>query len=307
MTGTKATLGIALGSGGARGWAHIGVLAALEEAKLPPDIVCGTSIGAVIGAVHLAGHLGEFAKFVRRLTRLRVSQFFDLKLGAGGMIAGRRVSKVLQPMLRETRIEALPRRFGCVATDLATGEEVWLREGRVLDAVAASYAIPGLFPSIQLGGRWLFDGALTNPVPASLARALGADVVVAVDVNAGILAPLAFETDQVSLPAQRSISGGFMRRMLERRQGGPSAFGAMSRALQIMQTRMSRIRLAEDPPAIMLRPEVGRIGPLEFYRAEECIAAGEAAVRAVLPALREAVAERPGFDLERHLQRKPGD
>ncbi len=303
---TQAGLGIALGSGGARGWAHIGVLAALSEAKLAPEIVCGTSIGAVIGAVYLTGQFGEFTKYARRLTRLRVSQFFDFKLGAGGMIAGNRVRKILQPMLRETRIEALPHRFGCVATDVATGEEVWLREGRTLDALAASYAIPGLFPAIQIGGRWLFDGALTNPVPASLARALGADVVVAVDVNAGLLAPLAFESDQVSLPGRRGIAGGLMRRMLERRKGGPSAFGAMSRSLQIMQTRMSRIRLAEDPPAIVLRPEVGHVGPLEFYRAAECIEAGAAAVEANLPALREAVAQR-AFDLEAHLTAKPGD
>ena len=302
----RASLGIALGSGGARGWAHIGVLAALEEAKLAPEIVCGTSIGAVIGAIHVVGKLGEFERIVRRLNRLRVSQFFDFKLGAGGVIAGNRVVKVLHTLLRETRIEALPRRFGCVATDVATGEEVWLREGRLIDALAASYAIPGLFPAMQLGGRWLFDGALTNPVPASLARALGADVVVAVDVNAGLLAPPTFETDQVSLPDRRGIAGGFMRRMLARRKGGPSAFGAMSRSLQIMQTRMSRIRLAEDPPAIVLRPEVGRIGPLEFYRAEESIAAGAAAVHANLPALREAVAQR-AFDLEAHLHTKPGD
>ncbi|HUK58591.1 MAG TPA: patatin-like phospholipase family protein [Stellaceae bacterium] len=302
----RATLGIALGSGGARGWAHIGVLAALAEAKLAPDIVCGTSIGAVIGAIHLTGQLGEFTKYVRRLTRLRVSQFFDFKLGAGGMIAGNRVLKVLQPILRDTRIEALPRRFGCVATDVATGEEVWLREGRLIDALAASYAIPGLFPSVPIGGRWLFDGALTNPVPASLTRALGAEIVVAVDVNAGILAPLTFESDQVSLPGRRSIAGGLIRRMLERRKGGPSAFGAMSRSLQIMQTRMSRIRLAEDPPALVLRPEVGRVGPLEFYRADECIEAGAAAVRASLPALREAVAQR-AFDLGAHLAKKPGD
>jgi len=289
MTG-KARLGIALGSGGARGWAHIGVLLALEEARIAPEIVCGTSIGAVIGAVHLAGQLGEFARYVRRLNRLRVSQFFDFKLGAGGMIAGRRVLKVLRPILREARIEALPRRFGCVATDLATGEEVWLREGRIMDALAASYAIPGLFPPVHLGGRWLFDGALSNPVPASLARALGADVVIAVDVNASLMAPPPFDADEVTLPGRRGIAGGLMRRMFARRKGGPSPFGAISRSLQIMQTRMSRIRLAEDPPAVLLCPEVGEVRPLEFYRAGECIEAGGRAMQKALPALREALA-----------------
>jgi NTE family protein len=285
VTDTKARLGIALGSGGARGWSHIGVLAALEAATLAPDIVCGTSIGAVIGAVHLTGHLGEFGHLVRRLTRLRVSQYFDFKLSAGGVIAGNRVLKVLQAMLRDARIEALPRRFGCVATDLATGEEVWLREGRVMDALRASYAIPGLFPPVQLGGRWLFDGALSNPVPASLCRALGADVVIAVDVNANIMAPLRFDADTAGLPERRGIIGSMLRR-----KGGPSPFAAISRSLQIMQTRMARIRLAEDPPALLLRPEVGRIGPLEFYRADECIEAGAASVQAALPALREVLA-----------------
>jgi NTE family protein len=281
-------LGIALGSGGARGWAHIGVLLALEEAKLAPDIVAGTSIGAVIGAIHLAGQLAGFGDYVRRLTRVRLGPFFDFKIGAGGMIAGKRVIKVLQPILRERRIEDLPQAFGCVATDLATGDEVWLREGRIIDALAASYAIPGLFPPIALQGRWLFDGALVNPVPVSLARALGADAVIAVDVNAGLLAPLGLASDEPALPERPGIGRALTRAYFGHRKGAPSAFGALARSLQIVQTRLSRIRLAEDPPAVVLRPEVGRIGPLEFHRAGECIEAGAASVRAALPALREA-------------------
>lgn len=287
-------LGVALGSGGARGWAHIGILKALEAAKLEPDIVCGTSIGAVIGALFAVGRLADFAEYLRRLNRVRLSQFFDFKFGAGGMIAGNRVLKVLQPLFRETRIEDLPRGFGCVATDLASGDEVWLREGRILDALRASYAIPGLFPPAQIGGRWLFDGAFVNPVPVSLARALGADVIVAVDVNAGILAPLAFEADQPGLPPRRGIGQGLIRAYFGHRKGGPSSFGVLARSLQIVQTRLSRIRLAEDPPALVLRPEVGHIGPLEFHRAGECIAAGEAAAREALPLLREALRAQAG-------------
>ena len=282
-------LGVALGSGSARGWAHIGVLNALAAAELEPDIVCGTSIGAVIGALFLVGRLPDFADYLRRLNRVRLSQFFDFKFGAGGMIAGNRVLKVLQPIFRETRIEDLPRRFGCVATDLASGDEVWLRDGRILDALRASYAIPGLFPPAQLGGRWLFDGAFVNPVPVSLARALGADAIVAVDVNAGILAPLAFEADQPGLPPRRGIGQGLIRAYFGHRKGGPSSFGVLARSLQIVQTRLSRIRLAEDPPAVVLRPEVGHIGPLEFHRAAECMAAGEAAAQAALPLIREAL------------------
>jgi NTE family protein len=287
-------LGIALGSGGARGWAHIGVLRALEEAKLIPDVMCGTSIGAVIGALALKGALGDFAQFVSRLNRVRLSQFFDFKIGAGGIIGGNRVYKALEKMLGATRFEQMPRPFGCVATDLATGDEVWLREGRVLDALRASYAIPGLFPPAQLGGRWLFDGAFVNPVPVSLARALGADVVIAVDVNAGILAPFAFEADQPELGTRGGLLGqGLVRAYFGRRKGGPSTFGVMTRALQLAQTRLSRIRLAEDPPSLVLRPEVGRIGPLEFHRGVECIAAGAAAVEAALPQIRATLGAAP--------------
>jgi NTE family protein len=287
-------LGIALGSGGARGWAHIGVLSALAQAKLEPDIVCGTSIGAVIGAIFLAGGLPEFARYVRRMNRVRLSQYFDFKFGAGGMIAGNRVMKKLQTIFRDGRIEDLPRIFGCVATDLSSGDEVWLREGRVLDALAASYAIPGLFPPVQLGRRWLFDGAFVNPVPVSLARALGAGVTVAVDVNSGILAPLAFEGEEPDLPGRRVIGQGLIRAFFGHRKGGPSSFGVMGRSLQIVQTRLSRIRLAEDPPAVVIRPQVAHIGPMEFHRAGACIEAGEAAARAALPLIREALrAARP--------------
>jgi len=286
-------LGLALGSGGARGWAHIGVLSALAQVKVEPDIVCGTSIGAVIGAIALAGGLPDFAAYVRRMNRVRLSQYFDFKFGAGGMIAGRRVLKRLQPIFRDGRIEDLPRSFACVATDLSNGDEVWLREGRVLDALHASYAIPGLFPPAQLGGRWLIDGAFVNPVPVSLARALGAGVIVAVDVNAGLLAPLAFESDEPELPGRRVIGQGLIRAFFGHRKGGPSSFGVMARSLQIVQTRLSRIRLAEDPPAVVIRPQVGHIRPMEFHRAAECIDAGAAAAQAALPLIREALRAGP--------------
>lgn len=285
-------LGIALGSGGARGWAHIGVVLALAEAGITPDIACGTSVGAVIGALAIAGKLPEFALYTRRLTRVRLSQLFDFKFGSGGIIAGNRLLKVLNSIFANGTIERLPRPFACVATDLATGDEVWLRHGRIVDALRASYAIPGLFPPAQIGGRWLMDGALVNPVPVSLARALGADVVIAVDVNAGLLAPLSFDDDQLGLGERGAIGAGFMR-YFGRRKSGPNPFGVIARSLQIGATRLSRIRLAEDPPALVLRPDVGHIGPLEFHRASAGIAAGEMAVRAALPAIRELLSPRP--------------
>ncbi len=286
--------GLALGSGGARGWAHIGVLHVLAEEGLAPDILCGTSIGAVIGALHLVGKLPDFADFTRRLNRLRLSQFFDFKIGAGGVIGGGRVLKVLEGIFAGATIQSLPRTFACVATDLASGDEVWLTEGRITEALRASYAIPGLFPPVEIGKRWLMDGALVNPIPVSLARALGAETIIAVDVNAGILAPMRSDEDQLDR-ARRGT--GFTRGLFGRRKGGHSTLGVLTRSFQIAQTRLSRIRLAQDPPAIVLCPDVGHIGPLEFYRAGECIAAGEAAVRQSLPAIAAALGAargRPG-------------
>jgi len=286
-------IGVALGSGGARGWSHIGVLRALDAAGLAPDIVCGTSIGAVVGALHLTGALGDFAQFVRRMNRARLSQYFDFTFSAGGIIAGKRVLQVLQPIFGDSAIEDLPRGFACVATDLANGDEVWLRSGRIIDALRASYAIPGLFPPVHRDGRWLMDGALVNPLPVSLCRALGAEVIIAVDVNAGILAPMRLDDGQLALTGRGGGLGfaGFMRGYFGRRRGAPSTFGVLTRSLQISQTRLSRIRLAEDPPAVVLRPEVGHVGPLEFYRARECIAAGERAVAEALGTIADLAGE----------------
>ncbi len=287
------TIGVALGSGGARGWAHIGVLRVLEDAGIAPAIVCGTSVGAVIGALYAAGRLPDFAQFNRRITRVRLSQYFDFKLGAGGIIGGGRVLKALVPQFGNATIETLARQFACVATDLGSGDEVWLRSGPVLAALSASYAIPGLFPPVEIDGRWLVDGALVNPVPVSPCRALGADLVIAVDVNAGLLAPMRADENQIALAEPGAIAArgpSFVRGYFRRRKGGPSTFGVVTRSLQISQTRLSRIRLAEDPPEIVLRPEVGHIGPLDFHRGSECIAAGERAAARALPAIVQALA-----------------
>ncbi len=176
-------VGLALGSGVARGWAHIGVLRALVRAGITPDIVCGTSIGALIGGVYLAGRIDALEAWARRLNKVRLGRLFDLQFGNGGLIAGRRILQVFDRELREQTIQDLPRRFACVTTEFGTGHEIWLQSGNLLDAARASYAVPGLFPPIYLDGRWLFDGALVNPVPVSVCRALGARIVIAVNLN----------------------------------------------------------------------------------------------------------------------------
>src|SRR5258708_27136682 len=188
-------IGLALGSGGARGWAHIGVLRALERNGIKPDIVCGTSIGALIGGVYLGGRLDELEAWARRLNRLRLSRLFDLQLGYGGLIMGRRIMEIFDRELKHCAIEDLPARFACVTTEYGTGHEVWLQNGNLLEAVRASYALPGLFAPVKVDGRWLLDGALVNPVPVSVCRALGARVVIAVNLNSDAFGPRTSATE----------------------------------------------------------------------------------------------------------------
>jgi len=287
------TIGIALGSGVARGWGHIGVLRVLASEGVVPDFVCGTSIGALIGAVYLGGALNHLEAWALKLTKARMGRLFDFDFGHGGIIAGRRILRILHPALLEASIDDLHKPFVCVATDLNTGHEVWLREGSVVDALRASYAIPGLFPPVENGARWLVDGALVNPVPVSVCRALGADLTIAVNLNADVFGPAPAGEDALELE-QRNVAEeggrlGFLRDYFRRRNGTPSTFSVLARSLHIVQDRISRARLAADPPDVMIAPRLGHIGYLEFNRAEECIAAGEDAARQALPRIREAI------------------
>jgi NTE family protein len=289
----KARIGIALGSGVARGWGHIGVLRVLESEGIVPDLVCGTSIGALIGAVHLGGGTDALEHWALKLTKARMSRLFDFDFGQGGIIAGRRILRIFHPSLLETSIDELARPFVAVATDLNTGHEVWLSEGSVIDAVRASYAIPGLFPPVARDGRWLVDGALVNPVPVSVCRAMSAELTIAVNLNADVFGPAPAGEDALDLEqrdvAESGAGPGFIRGYFRRRNGTPSTFGVLARSLHIVQDRISRARLAGDPPDVTIAPRLGHVGYLEFHRAAECIAAGEEATRLALPRIREAM------------------
>ena len=283
----RCKVGIALGSGAARGWAHIGVLRTLENAGIVPDIVCGTSIGAVAGALYVVGRLSRLEEWACRLNRVRLGRLFDFHSG-GGIIAGRRIARSLRPSLADTTIEALPRRFACVATDLRTGEEVWLQRGSVIDALRASYAVPGIFPPVEIDGRRLVDGALANPVPISLCRALGATLVIGVDVSTHV-APNAADDEAEGRLDLGTRRRGLLHGYFSQDNAGVSAFGVLTRSLNIIQDRISQLRLAENPPDVMICLRAGQIGPLDFDRAAECIAAGEVAAQQMLPAVRSAL------------------
>lgn len=295
-------IGLALGSGIARGWAHIGVLRALMRAGITPDIVCGTSIGALVGGVYLGGHLDRLEEWALSLNRLRMARYLDVQLGGGGLIGGRRLTALLREALGDMSVESLPFPFAAVATELATGQEVWLQRGHLVDAIRASYALPGIFTPVQIDGRWLVDGALVNPVPVSVCRALGARLVIAVNLNAdtfgkGRVAAAGEEGDDFDLfvqngeemPTSPHGAAALMRQFLGQSRSAPSMFGVMVGALNIMQDRLSRSRLAGDPADVTVSPRLGPIGLLEFHRAEEAMAEGASAMDRALPELRDAV------------------
>jgi NTE family protein len=285
-------IGLALGGGAARGWAHIGVLRALLRAGIRPDIIAGTSIGAVVGGCYVAGHLDELEDFARELTRRRVLGYLDFNLTGTGLITGQRLCERLEKHLGNCKIEDLNRRFTAVATEIGTGHEVWLSRGNLVEAVRASYALPGVFRPVKIDGRWLFDGALVNPIPISVCRALGARYVIAVNLNIDISSRGTISSNVGPLPGMNveeaepqpvtGKNGVAVRRLLQRQLFGkgeeaPGISTVMVDAFNIVQDRIARSRLAGDPPDAMISPRLHGIGLFDFHRADELIERGEAA------------------------------
>ena len=288
-------IGLALGGGAARGWAHIGVVRALVAAGIKPDIVMGTSIGAVVGGCHVANRLDDLEDFARSLTKRRVFGYLDFNLAGTGLISGQKLCDRLETHLTDVRIEDLDRRFTAVATEIGSGHEVWLSRGRLVDAIRASYALPGIFKPVKIDGRWLFDGALVNPIPVSVCRALGARYVIAVNLNYDISSRSAAanavidhaENAQAARPEagpgiEKSGIGArwlLTRQLFGRGDDVPGISTVMVDALNIVQDRIARSRLAGDPPDALISPRLHGIGLFDFHKADDLIQRGEAAAR----------------------------
>ena len=304
----KNKFALALGGGAARGWAHIGVLRALSEAGLKPDIVAGTSIGAIVGGHYAAGRLRELEAFVRPLTRRGVFSYLDLSVSGSGLIAGQRLFDRFDDHLNGLSIEKLPTKFVAIATELATGHEVWLRRGRVTDAVRASSAIPGIVRPVRLNGRWLVDGSLVNPIPVSVCRALGARAVIAVNLvgdvfgRGGILIEEDLESDIEPVVNEKirmsEWNGRAALKLLHRQlfgsriEAAPGITSVILNSFSIVHDRIARARLMGDPPDLLIAPDLTGIGVFDFHRAEEMIARGEAAVQPQLAAIERYVNTR---------------
>ena len=250
MTGPR--LGLALGCGSARGWAHIGVIRGLAEHGLEPHVVAGASVGALVAAAYASGRLDALESWVRTLTQREVWHLVDTSFRGGGVMTGNRLMDTIAARIGDPPIEELGRRFAAVATDLHTGEEVWIRTGPVMTAVRASSGVPGLFTPTWYLDRWLIDGGVVNPLPVSVCRALGADIVIAVDLS-------------------RSVQQGDPAAL---RSAQPSMLEAMGNAVNIMQDAITRNRLVIDPADLVLHPVLDHFALMDFHRAVEAIELG---------------------------------
>jgi NTE family protein len=302
-------VGIVLGAGAARGWAHIGAIQELIAMGVSPDIVVGASAGAVVGGCFAAGRLPQLEAFTRSLTKRRVFGLMDVSFSGGGLIGGNRLRTRLTESLGGIDIEDLPIRFASVATEVGTGHEIWLKNGPLIDAMCASYALPGIFEPVRWGGRWLMDGALVNPVPVNVARALGAEKVIAINLSADVLTRGTaiqdlqhfIEEAQTEVAASGARTGGLLSRGagLLRRQfasgasGAPGIASVMADAFNITQDRIMRSRLAGDPPDVLITARMSKIGLFEFHRADELIALGKEAARKAIDEIREHIDLEP--------------
>ena len=300
----RPVVGLALGGGAARGFAHIGILRTLIARGIIPDVVVGTSIGAAVGGAYVAGHLDQFEEWAMSLQPRSVLGYLDIQLNGSGLIGGGKLAAQLEEAIGKRTIEELPIKFAAVATEVTTGHEIWLTRGGLVDAIRASYALPGIFSPVSVGDRWLVDGALVNPVPVSVARALGAEIVIAVNLNADgfghgtTIAAHGATPEVVPVASEPSPKTGFgkifssektVKREFFGGIGRPGISTVMVEAFNIMQDRITRARLAGDPPDVLISPRVGGIGWFDFHRAAEIMAHGTRAAERTVESIEEAI------------------
>lgn len=331
-------VGIALGSGAARGWSHIGVIQALEELGVNIDIIAGCSIGAYVGAAYSHGKLPALSDWVQNLTEWQVISLMGVGFQRGGLVSGQKVFAALDQLFTAPTFDQLDKPFAAVATDLYSGKEVDFRQGSVVEAVRASCAIPGLFPPVLLNNRWLVDGAVVNPVPVNMCRLMGADIVIAVNLSADFR-PQSLSGNSVDHGNNQKKTSDFFNRsksqikqwfskdnksatnqesnlntLTDMNQSllndacneildpvnigsinqsenldqppqnvppAPSIINTMTGSLDILTARVTRSRLAGDPPDILIEPQLRDFGMMEFYRASELIAEGQNSVKRI--------------------------
>jgi NTE family protein len=282
---TDLKIGLALGSGSSRGWSHIGIINALSELGITPDIICGTSVGSLVGASYVTGNMDKLEAWACSLTKFDVARFIDINMSMTGFVNTERFHDFLNENIASDMevIEDLTKIFAAVSTDLETGREIWLRKGSLIQAVWASMALPGLFPAIRNNNRWLVDGGLVNP---------GADIVIAVNLNGDIVGKHIEKVDTVN-KQNNGVVGKISELVKEYTnlsflgpeddEQTPSLLDAIAGSVNITQDRITRSRMAGDPPDIVFSPKLSHIGLLELYRADEAISEGRKCVQRKMP------------------------
>lgn len=300
-TGPK--IGLVLGSGASRGWSHIGVIKALLKEGIEPDIVCGTSVGAMIGACYLAGNLQKLERWVLDSTRKDVLKFFNVKWSQSGFVDSKQLEKFLHENVagRDVQIESLSKPYAAIATNLYNGREVWFKKGNLVHAVTASMALPGLFPAVKDDNQWLVDGGLVDPVPVSVCRAMGADIVIAINLNSDIVGKRTTKKVEQKPLDKKGVLHNLKKTTKEvsnnifndsdKDEETPGSFVSITNSINIVQDRITRSRLAGDPAEVVISPKLARIGMLEFHRAAEAIEEGQKCVQNRLDEIRKVMDE----------------
>ncbi|MEM7069463.1 MAG: patatin-like phospholipase family protein [Pseudomonadota bacterium] len=293
----KPPISLALGGGAARGWAHIGVMRAIDEAEIPVSMIAGTSIGALVGGCYLAGKLDELEDFARSITRTNILRYMDFAIRASGLISGVRLADRMDSEIGHLNIEDLDRRFVAIATDIATGAEIWIENGSLSHGIRASYALPGVFQPVEHFGKQLVDGALVNPVPVSACRAFEEPIVIAVNLSSDVMGRSSVvrsqtltssNTPQPSREAEGTNWLPFGNGKKQQTKSRLGMTGVMIEAFNIIQDKITRSRLAGDPPDMIIRPRLTDIGLSDFHKADEAINLGYEIAKVQLASLEEA-------------------
>ena len=279
------SIGLALGGGAARGCAHVGVLRAFQEKGITLSCVAGTSIGAMIGAVYASGGLDHLEALLLELDPLHLLAYFDVVFPHSGLVDGRKVTELLREILGDRSFKDLSIPFAAVATDIRDGREVAISSGDVIDAVRASIAVPGVFTPFMSGEAVLVDGGLVNPVPVNVVRSLGADFVVAVDLNRYVVESKQEGREERPMPLRKGQDLSLGNRILEEiralvedgsrsRPKPPNIVDVIVTSINIMETSITQSRLRTDPPDLLLSPRLGNVRFMEFFKAKEAMEAG---------------------------------
>lgn len=300
-------IGLALGSGSARGWAHIGVIRALNDAGIQLDYVAGTSIGALVGAVYASGNIDSLEEVVLKLDWKQIAYFFDVVFPKSGLMDGNKLADFIRTHVEEINIEELPLPFSAISTNLATGSEVVIQKGDIIEAVRASISVPGIFTPVRKNGTILVDGGLVNPVPVSVVRKMGADFVIAIDLNHDIVGKKGISKTSVANSTAPTLGAGLGRSLIKKskildainkivetgalpalkqirqwrsKDPLPNVFEVLMSSINIMETQITAAKLKTDPPDLLIRPNLGHLTLLEFHRAQEAISEGYREARA---------------------------